>query len=268
MSSYGLSYANTVHTNQYSLNFQLKTPINIKLTEQEMSFYKYLLIDDYISAINGAKSIIPKAYTSVNPEIIHKEYKKNEAAGDLKYKDKEVVLKGKIKTISRSIGDNYYIEFYSGKNVFTNTKAIMKSGNQEYLATLNKGNSVTLHCIGNGLTLGSPIFAECQPIERIAMSETNENIKKLPKMEEITQKKYLLSSIFLKIALSQYKKDINCNHYSDEINTVKECINEIKKIFKNWIKIKKSYSKEKFYSILKEYNIEKDEYKKIKESMK
>lgn len=91
------------------------------------------------------------------------EYDGNEVAADQRFKDKEIVIKGVVKSIDRGIGENYFVTFEGGENPFMTPHAQMADGYTDFLSKLQKGDKQALHCIGNGKLIGSSQVKECIP---------------------------------------------------------------------------------------------------------
>lgn len=148
---------------------QPKTSNSYQFSPQEKAVLRVLVFDDLHTLSAGgdatsiAKSIIPD-YVVVNSNQLQTEYEKNEVAGDLKFRKKIIFLTGKVTSIDRSIGENYFLKLKGGSNMFIQPQASMADGYTKFLAGLSKGNTVLLACIGNGMTMGSAIASSCEPL--------------------------------------------------------------------------------------------------------
>jgi hypothetical protein len=94
---------------------------------------------------------------------IQRAYEKNEVSGDKLYRGKPILVKGTITSISRSVGENYYLLLKGGSNQFIQPHASMGDGYTDYLADLEKGQKVALYCQGSGMMMGSAMLSECEP---------------------------------------------------------------------------------------------------------
>lgn len=90
-------------------------------------------------------------------------YKNNEVKADRIFKENYIEIKGKVSSIDSDITDSAVIRL-SSKNDYEFT-TVMASGDkdfQEKAIDLDKGQMVTLQCIGGGEIVGNPILNNCK----------------------------------------------------------------------------------------------------------
>lgn len=138
------------------------------LSNKEEIVLRAMINESLLAWINDESNLFEelKLFTfpvKITTEDYQIEYDKNEVAADQKFKDKEIIIKGIVKSIDRSIGENYFITFNGGENPFMTPHAQMADGYTDYLAKLQKGNKQALHCYGNGKIIGSSQVNECVP---------------------------------------------------------------------------------------------------------
>lgn len=85
-------------------------------------------------------------------------YEANEVAADNEYKGKALAVSGKVAGINKDFTDEVYVELESG-SPFQSIHA--RGIPQDAAAALQKGQSITVECVGSGLMVGSPILKDC-----------------------------------------------------------------------------------------------------------
>ncbi len=163
------------------------------LNKREQTVLEALLIDDLIGYVDGKEShedmtpiwqheISTIVAANVNADKLQRDYEKNEVAGDQKYRGKKLLVSGIIKSIDRSAGENYFLSLAGGSNMFISPKAKMADGFKNYLAGLEKGQTVNLLCQGDGMLIGSAMLNKCIPrdifIENVVNNWVANNITK------------------------------------------------------------------------------------------
>lgn len=177
------------------------------LTDREKSIIKVLLIDEIkLAAENGdgypalVKKIVGD-YVVTTSDKLQKAYEKNEVAGDQQFRNKPIFINGTVKSIDRSVGENYFISLKGGTNQFMQPKASMADGYTNFLASLEKGDRVFLFCKGNGMLMGSAIVAKCEPLIDYARKVATDfsgklNIGNIAAKPDASNKAVLVLSIF------------------------------------------------------------------------
>lgn len=117
--------------------------------------------------VNGsapaATNQAPAETINVTADELVKGYKENELAGDQKFKDKNLVVTGKIETIESGIADMPYIMLKAGGDMeFNKPQAHFNKEDTAMLAKLKKGQAIKLQCIGNGEIGGMPMLKDCK----------------------------------------------------------------------------------------------------------
>ena len=226
------------------------------LNEKEQMILKNTLYDDYIGALNGQNAVakIPKDFVLINSKTLQNEYEKNEVAGDIKYLDKTLVVMGDVKSINKSIGDKYYIEFKGENNSFTNPRAFFKDGNKAFLASLSKGENIALICNGAGLNMGSAILSQCISSNEWIHSQIKIDINKYIKINESMNEINLTYAVLTMVINRNISKNSNC--YKEILNKASavKCAEECEKLFKNNKKFKKTFNE--IVDELKKLNID------------
>lgn len=211
------------------------------LNAEEQMLLKNLLFDDYIVVLSGGNGRynIPKNFVLVNSKTLQKEYEKNEVAGDIKYLDKTLAITGDVKSINKTVGDKYYIEFIGEKYSFNSPKAFFKDGNREFLASLSKGENISIICNGAGLNIGSAILSHCIPTSDWIKSQINIDIKKYITINESMNEINFAYAFITMILYNSIPKNSIC--YKDKITKISsnKCGKEAFKLLKNKIKSEK-----------------------------
>lgn len=107
------------------------------------------------------KNIIPTITTTAT-EMINT-YKNNEVKADRIFKNNYIEIKGRVSSIDSDITDSAVIRLSSKNNYeFTTVMASGDKDFQEKAIDLDKGQTVTLQCIGGGEIVGNPILNNCK----------------------------------------------------------------------------------------------------------
>ncbi len=212
----------------------------IVMNKNETKIYQAIIEDDINAWLKGNKSMVeelglvslPLKITANEYQI---EYNKNEVAADQKFKDKYFIISGTIKSINRSMGENYFIVFNGGNNPYMTPRAQMADGYVNYLANLNKGNKEKLYCMGNGMIVGSAQLSHCVPIRTWITSISGEVTEVVKSNKEINGTNFgNIINVAKKIA---NKINPNSTCFKGDINS-DSCLNDIYKAG-NELKIKK-----------------------------
>lgn len=88
---------------------------------------------------------------------LYSAYDANEVLADNKYKGQWLYVSGVISEIGKDISNDPYINLV-GENEYANVHAVFTKAAIDQLATLHKGQSISLTCLGNGKLVGSPVL--------------------------------------------------------------------------------------------------------------
>jgi len=97
----------------------------------------------------------PLAISAVN---LFKAYEANEVRADNAYKDRKLLVTGKVASIDKDFLNNPVL-WLASSNMFQ--KIMARGLDASVLAELDKGQTVTVLCVGGGLTVGSPVLRDC-----------------------------------------------------------------------------------------------------------
>lgn len=154
------------------------------LNDRERSVLKAMFIMDFDSLMNGSEAILSPLWEqhlnviNVTSDKLQSDYENNEVAGDQQYRGKALLVSGIVMSINRGIGENYYVCLNGGSNMFIQPHARMSEGDKNYLANLQKGQTITLVCMGNGMLMGSAILNQCVPTRNLAEALIDVSISK------------------------------------------------------------------------------------------
>lgn len=95
---------------------------------------------------------------TVSADQLVADYKANEVAADAKYKGNWLYVRGVVAEIGNDFSDEPYVRIGTGGNEFESIHAKFKKAAAPQLATLRKGQTVTLTCLGKGMIIGSPVM--------------------------------------------------------------------------------------------------------------
>ncbi|HOX59280.1 MAG TPA: hypothetical protein PLC99_20550 [Verrucomicrobiota bacterium] len=87
-------------------------------------------------------------------------YDSNEVAADAKFKDKTLIVVGRIQSIDKDFMDNIVLVL-RGPDEFSSLHAYLSDDEKEAASRLSKGAKIELKCRGDGRTLGDPVLQDC-----------------------------------------------------------------------------------------------------------
>lgn len=146
-------------------------PPPFAFSESERKVLEILIADDLKVFLAGGDALARRYPNLVDGRVVvtadklQRTYDANEVAGDQAYRRQKLLVTGVVDSIKRSIGDNHYITFRGGTNMFSMPNASMARGHTGYLASLGKGQKITLACTGDGMLMGSAMLEDCVPFE-------------------------------------------------------------------------------------------------------
>ncbi len=139
----------------------------ISLDGREQTVLTAILYEDLEYAVNGGNSVLLKhdiiRINSVTADAFQREYERNEAAADQRFRGREFMLRGTVAGVERGLGANYYITLIGGTNMFMRPQAHIAEGHTEFLSSLEKGDVVILGCRGGSKLMGSAHATACAP---------------------------------------------------------------------------------------------------------
>jgi len=215
------------------------TAAQTMFSKRELDVLRFIIANDIQRAKNGDASVmlptglLDATYTTV--EQMQGDYERNEVAGDNLYRGKRLLLIGKLASIDRSIGENYFLHLHGGSNPFMPPRAMMADGYKEWLSTLEKGERVGLSCIGDGMLIGSVSLKECEPLGHWANAETGRIVEGLPacvgKKNDACQKIALVGAV----AAVLLPQSVDCT-----AQDTAPCLAQIEKIINDKVTVEKA----------------------------
>ncbi|TCB36841.1 hypothetical protein E0H82_03785 [Acinetobacter sp. ANC 4910] len=104
----------------------------------------------------------PEQLETVTADQILNAYKTNEIAANQALKDKKFIVTGVIHAISADFSDKPVIELKAGGEYeFNQPQASLAEGEENKAASLGKGQSISMVCIGNSEVAGTPMLKDC-----------------------------------------------------------------------------------------------------------
>lgn len=97
----------------------------------------------------------------ISASELYNAYDNNEVAADLKYRDKQLEVTGKVKDIGKDIFDKIYVTLDVGAGIGS-VYISFEKGQEDAIATLNKGQSLTVVGKGGGFTALSATLKNSQ----------------------------------------------------------------------------------------------------------
>ncbi len=99
---------------------------------------------------------------TVEATTLYKDYETNEVAADDKYKDKALLVTGKLQAIDKDFMNNVVLKLTTGDRFGINAvHATLEDSEKSKAAKLSKGDKVSLRCIGGTRIMKSPTLKDC-----------------------------------------------------------------------------------------------------------
>ncbi|SQH36334.1 MULTISPECIES: OB-fold putative lipoprotein [Haemophilus] len=131
---------------------------------QEIELMKLVIKEEIDVYFQGGKTAYKYGdYVFTTISELEKEYDKNEARANKKFKGKNLIVSGTIGSIETDLFDHPYIVFKSKNEFnFNATQAKFKKSAYDKVIDLNKSDKVNLVCEGAGEVAGTPMLDNCQ----------------------------------------------------------------------------------------------------------
>ncbi|CAB3797980.1 OB-fold protein [Pararobbsia alpina] len=108
------------------------------------------------SALKPAPATAPPVI-EISATELYEEYKANEVLADTKYKGRWLYVSGVVNEIGKDFTDDPYVNLF-GENEYAVVRANFAKSAVEKLATLHKGDQISLMCQGKGRLIGDAIL--------------------------------------------------------------------------------------------------------------
>ena len=236
------------------------------LTDREQTLLNNLFIHEIIVVAedgDGSPELIKQViggYVVTTSDKLQKAYEKNEVAGDQAFRNKTILANGIVKSIDRSIGENYFISLKGGSNPFMQPKASMADGYTDFLASLEKGNRVFLSCKGDGMLMGSAMLSKCEPLINFASKVTTGFLSKvnIAAKPDASNATTLMLSVLSVAAAASLPESSSC--FSTKSYEAK-CVAEMNRFFNSKDKTKQEEYKNAIQSASKKIGVDVDALK-------
>lgn len=146
-----------------------------KYTENEKKLMSLMMKEDADSYSAGNESQLFEL-DRITSKQVSSLYEQNQVAGDKKYLNKIIAITGEIQEINSGLGNEPYIVL-EGAGDFSGVHIKFTTPDIDKIAELRKGETGKFVCTGNGVLLGSPVFHECDFLDKY-LTEEQEKIKK------------------------------------------------------------------------------------------
>jgi hypothetical protein len=110
---------------------------------------------------SGTESPPISEMLTVSAHQLFDSYHANEVAADEKFKNKQLLISGRVSGINKDLLDNVYLELVT-RNQFMSVKANMDDREIQKASVLKRGQPVMIICTGAGMLLGSPVLDSCR----------------------------------------------------------------------------------------------------------
>lgn len=145
-----------------------KTEIQTLSTHEE-SVLKILIKADIYSWLDHDESIIADNNILELPITVKSSdyadaYKADRSAADQKFKDKQIIITGKVKYVVKMTSENNIIVLNGGKDVFLYPRAQMSDLHNSYVDHIDENYSVALLCVSGDANDVMIKLSGCEPI--------------------------------------------------------------------------------------------------------
>ena len=202
------------------------------LNEVEANIFHTLIQNQTEALINGGEPIFSNDENIVIPRVISAntiqlEYEKNEINADNLFKNKLLLVSGKVINISKNSSNEPSLSLSGGSNPYMTPSAKMKKEYIDWASNLSKGTEVQMICKINHFIMGSIKLHNCIPFDSW-FSEQDWGKITLDAYKNNTSKRADEMIEFVKTVAS--KIDVNKTSCKDATFDNGECIDEISTI--------------------------------------
>ena len=199
------------------------------LTEIEKNIFHTLIQNQTEALINGGEPIFSNDENIVIPRVISAntiqlEYEKNEINADNLFKNKLLLVSGKVINISKNSSNEPSLSLSGGSNPYMTPDAKMKKEYIDWASNLSKGTEVQMICKINHFIMGSIKLHNCIPFDSW-FNEQDWGKITLDAYKNNTSKRADEMIEFVKTVAS--KIDVNKTSCVDATFDSGECIDEI-----------------------------------------
>ena len=199
------------------------------LTEIEKNIFHTLIQNQTEALINGGEPIFSNDENIVIPNMvsantIQLEYEKNEINADNLFKNKLLLVSGKVINISKNSSNEPSLSLSGGSNPYMTPDAKMKKEYIDWASNLSKGTEVQMICKINHFIMGSIKLHNCIPFDSW-FNEQDWGKITLDAYKNNTSKRADEMIEFVKTVAS--KIDVNKTSCKDATFDSGECIDEI-----------------------------------------
>lgn len=107
--------------------------------------------------VADARAAPPVSIIDVSAAQLYADYAANEVSADSKYKGKWLYVTGNVAEIGKDFTDDPYVSLV-GESRYANVRALFKKSMNGQLAELQKGQKISLTCVGKGRLVGDAIL--------------------------------------------------------------------------------------------------------------
>ena len=202
------------------------------LNEVEANIFHTLIQNQTEALINGGEPIFSNDENIVIPRVvsantIQLEYEKNEINADNLFKNKLLLVSGKVINISKNSSNEPSLSLSGGSNPYMTPDAKMKKEYIDWASNLSKGTEVQMICKINHFIMGSIKLHNCIPFDSW-FNEQDWGKITLDAYKNNTSKRADEMIEFVKTVAS--KIDVNKTSCKDATFDSGECIDEIGRI--------------------------------------
>lgn len=209
--------------------------------ELESNIFRAIVEDEIEVAADNGDSVIEEIGILVLPSKItadklQREYEKNEVKSDSEYKNKTLLLTGKVESIQKDAFSNLILKLAGGSNMFLSPSATVKKEYTNWVSELNKGNNVKLVCTGKSFIVGMATLDDCVPFKNwIENQNLGAKILNDYKNNPESKTKQLIETI------KRVSPEVDINgSCSTSIYDRKKCLTEVSKVIERLQKEKKA----------------------------
>lgn len=199
------------------------------LNEVEANIFHTLIQNQTEALINGGEPIFSNDENIVIPRVvsanvIQLEYEKNEINADNLFKNKLLLVSGKVINISKNSSNEPSLSLSGGSNPYMTPDAKMKKEYIDWASNLSKGTEIQMICKINHFIMGSIKLHNCIPFDSW-FNEQDWGKITLDAYKNNTSKRADEMIEFVKTVAS--KIDVNKTSCKDATFDSGECIDEI-----------------------------------------
>lgn len=201
--------------------------------DKELKVLRAIIDDDIKVYLRGGESSLNVTnYVNnlirVDADTIQKEYEKNEVSADMKYQNKNIIVKGIVKQVRKDMFGNLVVDLKGGTNPYLPPSAQINKDYINWVSRLNKGEKIDIVCQNSKFVVSMVNLGKCSPYDAWSYDASVMFAQKANEFIKVNNQYF----VKLKKVLSKIAPKLKANSSCFTSNDTSKCIDEAKKVLK------------------------------------